>query len=115
MLTALGGSGSLPITEPEPDAARKKCALVKILSCMITYMFKATFITVRELVSKRDFLRDATLIEPCVYTVKSYEHPGIARDRFGGSFRKCLFRLNRKDGRNMWESGMDIGLSNSLS
>lgn len=29
VLTALGGSGSLPITDPEPDAARKKCSRLR--------------------------------------------------------------------------------------
>jgi len=32
-----------------------------------------------------------------------------------GPFRKRLSRLNRKDERNMWETSMDIGLSNILS
>lgn len=31
VLTALGGSGSLPITDPEPDAARKKSHLLLLV------------------------------------------------------------------------------------
>lgn len=46
-------------------------------------MFQEIFIIVRELDSKQDFIWDVTLIEPCVYTVKSRKHPWIARDRYG--------------------------------
>jgi len=55
----------------------------EILSYDYTYIFKATFNMVRELVSKKDFIRDITLIDSCVYTVKSHKHSWIARDRHG--------------------------------
>jgi len=38
VLTALGGSGSLPITDPEPDAARKKYARENSMYHIITYI-----------------------------------------------------------------------------